>query len=136
MTRCATPSLVDEEIQALDAALDAFEDSEFIRSVTEAADLGCAVSVVTGSPPWLNAKARLSAEQSLSPVVLDRLKRYALTKAQPNTDHPSDASALANLLLLSSIYGRESPEFRASIALAKCLSNPWWSWQWILSVNA
>jgi hypothetical protein len=129
-------------IQALDEALDGLEAVELRTAVEELLidkerpSIETVVKVITGHRLWAEAEVWLVSEPALSPVVLDRLKRYTQVKVAPNVEHPNDVGTLAMLLLLHGIYGVESPEFRFAKNIAKKLSNPWWSWHWILSLKA
>jgi hypothetical protein len=125
---------VDYEIKELDCVLDEFEKPEFSSAVNIAPTLPFAVSLIREHYLWGQAARLLTKEKGLSPVLLDRLKRYILVKpALPNVDHPRDAAALTNLMLLHEVYGVDSPEFRAGVVIAKNLSSPWWSWQWVMA---
>lgn len=128
-------------IKALDDALDGLEAVE-LHTAVEALlsdkarpDIEAVVKAIVDHRLWAEAEVWLVSEPALSPVVLDRLKRYAQVKVAPNVEHPNDIDTLAMLLLLHGIYGMESPEFRFAKNIAKKLSNPWWSWHWILSLK-
>jgi hypothetical protein len=125
-------------IEVMDSKLDKFETVEFHAAVDQRSkdldqSLAHTVDRVHSHDYWKEAKEWLANEKALSPILLDRLKRYAFAKIPPNVEHYNDLEALAILLLIDDVYGKEAPEFRAALTIAKNLKNPWWSWQWILS---
>lgn len=127
-------------IAELDAVLDLFESPEFYTAVDQRSrDLNLSLGQVIASTKqhgyWESAKILLSEEKALSPVLLDRLKRYTAVSPPPNVEHRHDVEALALMLLLHDLFGQESPEFRSALTIAKNLKNPWWSWQWILGLG-
>jgi hypothetical protein len=127
-------------IAELDAVLDLFESPEFYTAVDQRSrDLNLSLSHVVEATRqhgyWESAKTLLLEEKSLSPVLLDRMKRYSFIVPPPNVEHRHDVEALAILLLLDDVFGREAAEFRAALTITKNLKNPWWSWQWILGLG-
>lgn len=125
-------------IEAMESKLDKFETKEFHAAVDQRSKcldqtLAQTMDNVKGHEYWQEAKEWLANEKALSPILLDRMKQYAFANIPPNVEHYNDVESLAIMLLLDDVYGKEAPEFRAALTIAKNLKNPWWSWQWILS---